>query len=64
MKRATCCCSLDGNKDADNFNSECKYSMPNAGTSSLLSDISSIPVVFKALGRDVNKFCLNMEEHG
>ena len=32
MKKCTCC-SIDGNKDAEKFNSEYKESMPNAETS-------------------------------
>ena len=34
MRRATCR-SIDGNKDADKFNSEYKYSIPNAETSDM-----------------------------
>ena len=34
MKRATCR-SIDGDKDADKFNSKYKYSMPNAETSDM-----------------------------
>ena len=35
MKSATCCRSIDGNKDANKFNSKYKYSMRNAETSDM-----------------------------
>ena len=35
MKRATCCRSLDGDEEADLFNSKCKYSIRNAETSDM-----------------------------
>jgi hypothetical protein len=39
MKRAICCRSLDGIKDADKFNSKYKCSMRNAETSDMKREI-------------------------
>ena len=39
MTRATCCCSIHGNKNVDKFNIKYKYSIRNAETSDMKKNL-------------------------